>query len=222
MYRSPLNLRHEAMGANWTERFGSPIVSDYGESVEQCQQAFRRLAVIDLSPLPRLGIKGADLSRWNHANGYSIGDAPNIGYPQGDGRIACRLSASEVLVLANVNAVSVVEVKCIVEDYRCYTIRRQDSHIWFAVTGQHGAAMFAKICGVDLSAQKFPDLSLAQTSVARVSALILRHNVAENPVYHLFADSSYACYLWDCLLDAAAEFNGQTLGLQAFHESVPD
>ncbi len=35
------------------------------------------------------------------------------------------------------------------------------------------------------------------------------------PLYHLLADCAAAKFLWDCLLDAMTEFNGEPVGLTA-------
>ena len=75
--------------------------------------------------------------------------------------------------------------------------------------------MFAKLCGVDLRPAKFPDLAIAQTSVAWLSAIVLRDDRGGTPAYHLLADSAAAAYLWDCLVDAMAEFDGRPAGLAA-------
>ena len=75
--------------------------------------------------------------------------------------------------------------------------------------------MFAKLCGVDLSPGKFDDLAIAQTSIARVSGIIIRDDRGEQLAYHLLCDCALAAYLWDCLVDAMIEFNGRLVGLAA-------
>ena len=75
--------------------------------------------------------------------------------------------------------------------------------------------LFLKICAVDLRPHKFADLSIAQTSVARLSAIVIRDDRGGTLGYHLLADSASAAYLWDCLIDAMAEFDGGPLGLTA-------
>ena len=75
--------------------------------------------------------------------------------------------------------------------------------------------MFAKICGVDLRPGKFDDLAIAQTSIARISAIAIRDDRGGQPAYHLLCDSASANYFWDCLLDAMAEFDGRPVGLAA-------
>ena len=75
--------------------------------------------------------------------------------------------------------------------------------------------MFAKLCAVDLRPAKFADLSIAQTSVARLSAIVIRDDRADSLAYHLLADSASAAYLWECLFDAMTEFDGRPVGLTA-------
>jgi sarcosine oxidase subunit gamma len=101
------------------------------------------------------------------------------------------------------------------ETPRGFPLPRRDSHAWFLVSGGAAAAMFAKLCGVDLRPEKFPDLSVAQTSVARISAIVIRDDREGTLAYHLLTDSASAEYLWDCLLDAMTEFEGRPVGLAA-------
>ena len=68
--------------------------------------------------------------------------------------------------------------------------------------------MFAKLCGVDLAVQSFPNGSVAQTSVARLSAIVIRHDIGNAVAFSILADSASAEYLWDCLIDAMDEFSG--------------
>ena len=104
----------------------------------------------------------------------------------------------------------------------CYLVPRQDSHFWFALTGAQAGAMFAKICGVDLRLDRFADLSIAQTSVARSNCVVIRADLGELPVFHLLGDSASAEYMWDCLLDAIAEFSGRPVGLAALQKAAGD
>ena len=95
--------------------------------------------------------------------------------------------------------------------YKCYSVRRQESHYWFAVTGARAAAMFAKLCGVNLSPEVFANRAAAQTSVARTSAVIVRHDIEDALNYYLLGDSSTLLYMWNCVIDAMKEFDGQVI-----------
>jgi sarcosine oxidase subunit gamma len=75
--------------------------------------------------------------------------------------------------------------------------------------------MVAKICGVDLRPGKFADGRIAQTSMARMNGVVIRDDQGETLAYHLLGDSASAEYLWGCLIDAMAEFDGAPVGLAA-------
>jgi sarcosine oxidase subunit gamma len=92
---------------------------------------------------------------------------------------------------------------------------RAESHAWFLVTGERAPGMFAKICGVDLRPHRFAIGAIAQTSLAKMSAIVIRADLGEVPAYHVLADSASAEYLWGCLLDAMAEFAGAPVGWAA-------
>jgi sarcosine oxidase subunit gamma len=92
---------------------------------------------------------------------------------------------------------------------------RGESHCWFTVTGEQAPAMLAKLCGVDLRPAKFAAGQIAQTSVAKINAIVIRCPAGEVVAYHLLADSASAEYFWTYLTDAMAEFEGKPIGLAA-------
>jgi len=174
------------------------------------------LALIDLSALPRAGIKGKGLSQWIESKSYGAGEESNRAYAQRDGVLIARLSPGELMVLANPADPSMDAMTYSLEaTYNCYPVRRQDSHYWFGLTGVRCPAMFAKLCGVDLSPDIFANGTVAQTSVARTSAVIVRHDIEDVLCYYLLGDSSTILYMWTCLVDAMKEFEGQILTLPA-------
>ena len=160
-----------------------------------------RPALENLDHRARLGIRGLHSARWLDANGYRAGDAPNIAYAQSDGSLLARLSISDLVWLGTENQ-SIEECTSIVEDYRCYTVSRRDSHAWFRLTGTEAPQTLAKVCGVDLSTDVIPNHGVAQTSAAGISAIIIRDDEG-SPSFHLLCDSSYARYFEAVLIDAA-------------------
>jgi sarcosine oxidase subunit gamma len=95
---------------------------------------------------------------------------------------------------------------------------RSESHAWFMVTGAQAPVMFAKICGVDLRPHRFAVGAIAQTSVAKMSAIVIRADLGGTPAFHLLADSASAEYLWTCVFDAMAEFDGAPVGWSALRQ----
>ncbi len=167
----------------------------------------------NLSFLPRAGIKGKDLSPWIQARNYEIAAECNRSYLQHDGVLAARLSPGELLLLCNPAepTTDVMEWYAADATYQCYPVRRQDSHYWFAVKGTRAPELFAKVCGVNLSHEAFENHSVAQTSVARTSAVIVRNDVDDVLNYYLLGDISTLQYMKRCLNDAMREFNGQVI-----------
>jgi sarcosine oxidase subunit gamma len=209
-------------------RFGSlgdtAVALDFGDAAAEAEAA-RRLGLADLSPVPRTGFKGAGTAEWLAGQGVDVSAESNRAVRQPGGELAARLAPGEVLILGAGEAESegltaVLEAAWAAnplppETPRGFPLPRRDSHAWFLVSGGAAAAMFAKLCGVDLRPEKFPDLSVAQTSVARISAIVIRDDREGTLAYHLLTDSASAEYLWDCLLDAMTEFEGRPVGLAA-------
>ena len=221
--RSFCYRRIEALGPNYAEANGGAVALDFGDAKAEIKAA-KTLGLADLSVLPRTGFKGAGTADWLAAQGVAVPENSNCAARQDGGALAARLAPGELLILddesgegalvAKLNGAWSAETRP-PETPRGFPVPRQDSHAWFMVTGEKAAAMFAKICAVDLRPQVFADLQIAQTSVARLSAVIIRNDRGGTPAFHLLFDSASATYLWDVLIDAMEEFGGRPVGLDA-------
>lgn len=199
------------------------VARDFGDAGGEGETA-RRLGLADLSPLPRLGVKGAGTADWLAAQGIRIPAESNQAVRQASGALAARLAPAELLLLGDLSG-DPAPLDAIAAAWRAeplpparprgYLLPRRHSHFWFLVSGEKAATMFAKLCGVDLRPGKFADGRIAQTSLARMNAVVIRDDRGGVPAYHLLGDSASAEYLWDCLLDAMAEFEGAPVGLAA-------
>lgn len=171
------------------------------------------LKLIDLSVLPRWGLKGRDTFSWLAARGAATPGTDNTAQPQDDGSLIARLSPGEALILSS-PAVGRSSLAAPLDELppegsgACYPVPRRDSHCWFVVPGADAPRMFAKVCAVDLAPDQFPDRNIAQTIVARLSAIVIRHDIGGSLAFSVLAESASAEYLWDCLVDAMAEFSG--------------
>ncbi|MGI9484535.1 MAG: sarcosine oxidase [Geminicoccaceae bacterium] len=216
--RSPIYRRLRAEGAVFGEVGDAAVPVRYREDGEE--EAAGDLGLADLSPFPRIGFKGnAVLSEMN-TRGASLEFRPNHAFRQKDGTLVTVLTMTEVLLLSPLSgkapALEKLGADWSIEKADCgYPVPRRDSHFWFMITGREAPSMFAKICGVDLRQKSFSDLAIAQTSVARSNAIVIRDDQGETPAYHLLGDSASAGYMWDCLLDAMAEWKGRPIGLNA-------
>ena len=186
-------------------------------------ETLRRLGVVDLSPLPRIGFKGRGTIPAMQAAGVAAEAEANRAFRQGDGGLCAVLAPGEVLVLAALSGddslVRRLQSGWSMENPAgTYLVPRASTHAWFRVTGELAPTMFAKICGIDLRLHKFADLAIAQTSVVKLTGIVIRDDVAGTPAFHLLADSASAEYVWDCVLDAMNEFGGGPAGLAALRE----
>ncbi len=222
--RSFIRRKLEALGARFAPINGGSVAMDFGGPPEEELAIAREMGLADLSPLPRTGFKGRGAIEWLASQGLEIGPDSNRAWRQAGGELALRLAPTEIFLLDSLQGSGALIDRLNsawswgAEKPRQpigYPMPRADSHAWFALSGVRAPEMFAKICGVDLRPAKFPDGGIAQTSIAKMSGIILRQDLGGLPAFHLLADSASADYLWDCLLDAMAEFDGGAVGLAA-------
>ncbi|HEY0218733.1 MAG TPA: hypothetical protein VGC26_03035 [Afipia sp.] len=179
------------------------------------------LFIADLSTLPRLGFKGRGTLPAMQARGFRLENKPNHAFRQDDGSLCLVLAASEVFLLSSPgggnNRFAELESSWRIDDNeKTYPMPRRHSHSWFALDGDATPELFSKLCAVDLRAHVFVDLAIAQTSVARLNAIVLRADTNGRPLYHLLADSAASSYMLACLKDAAEEFGGKITDASAF------
>jgi sarcosine oxidase subunit gamma len=135
-----------------------------------------------------------------------MGSDINKAYRQADGSLAALLSSTEVLWLGvDADEGDLARWHCADGQPlapQTYALPRRDGTYWFQFTGDGTATVFSRLCGVDLSLAAFADLAVAQTLIARVSAVIIRADGPRGPSYHIIGDISLAPYIWDVLVAA--------------------
>ena len=155
------------------------------------------LGLCDLSVLPRHGFKGWAALEWGRSCGAAIAAENNRAAAQEDGTTIARLADSEILLLGDLEgraalADRLMEAWSKTTPEGVYAVPRADANCWFALTGAHAAAMLAKLCGVDLRAPRFAAGAVAQTSVARLNAILVRGDLGTTPLIHLLTDFASA------------------------------
>lgn len=217
--RSQLYRWHIAREASFFNEKGATFVANYGGEQGEAQQA-DSLGLVDLSTLTRTGFKGRGAQKWVEAQGADLPGQPNQAKLQKDGSLLLSLSWEELLLISDIEQ----ESRCVenLEDQysldsvvHTYLLPRRDSHSCFALTGRYAEETLSKICAIDLRLANFPDHTVVQTSLARNSAIIVRHNCGALPCFYILGDSSAAQYLWEVILDAMDEFNGKAVGFGA-------
>lgn len=213
-----------AAGAEFAELNGGAVAMRYPARGESEAATARRIGLADLSVLPHGGFKGRGTVEWLTAQGLTIGADSNKAYAQAGDALAARLAPTEIFLLDSLAGTGALINRLnsawqwapsAPRPQQGYPTPRQDSHAWFMVTGEKSAEMFAKICGVDLRPAHCPVGTIAQTSAAKMSATIIRADLGSTLAYHLLADIASAEYLWTCVEDAIAEYDGGIVGLAA-------
>ena len=217
--RSFLSRELVRLGARFGEVNGMAAALDFGDPAGE-REAARRLALVDCSALSRTGYKGPQAIDWLRVEGVQVGEENNRAWAQEDGSLAARLAPTEVLVLGPLSGADGVAAKLdaawsIALGNGAYRVPRADTNVWLRVAGQSAAAMFAKVCGIDLRTHKFGNGAIAQTSVARLNAIVVRDDLGPISSYHVLTDSASAGFMWSSLLDAMTEFDGRAVGLDA-------
>lgn len=204
-----------AAGARFRPLGDGMVAADYGGEDETA--AARVLGLADLSPLPRAGFKGPKMADWLASRGAALGTESNRAYQVAGGVLAARLAPGEVLLLGGLDGdsgpIAALEQAWSYDTVGVWPVPRRDASFWFAVAGEKSAAMFAKICGVDLRPKSFANYGIAQTSVARTNCIVIRSDLGGGLAYHLLGDSASAGFVWRAVLDAMAEFDGAPIGL---------
>ncbi len=218
--RGPVYRKLKRLGAVFGEFAGSACALGFAAGATEEAAGARVLSLVDLSPMPRAGYRGPQALPWLQAQKLLIAPENNRGAIQPEGSLAVRLSDGEVLLLGNLLGNSELLERLGKEHSGeppdgVYQVHRADSSAWLMVTGRLAPEMLAKLCGVDLSPQVFSQLEVAQTSVARASAVVVRWDVGETLAYHVLPGAALAEYFWDCLMDAMAEYGGRPAGLEA-------
>lgn len=72
------------------------------------------------------------------------------------------------------------------------------------VGGPEAAKCLGKLTGLDLRQRAFPNPRVAQTSLAKVHATLMRHDIEGIPAYVVLVGRSVGAYLWDVLVDVSS------------------
>lgn len=102
--------------------------------------------------------------------------------------------------------------------------QREDEHVTISdlthgraqlrLIGLATAELLSRACSLDLRATAFPDRTARQSSVAKTTQLIIRHdlNSGQLPSFVLIGARSFGAYLWDTLFDLGRDLAVQPLG----------
>lgn len=217
--RSQLERRLSALGASFAP-FGkdSSLAISFKKSARRgAVRANTGVLLCDLSPLSRIGLKGTAMPALLKSAEIALPTKVNEASQHKDRSLCLRIAVNEVLLLSALASDGETDFRTLhkaLSEYdrrSCWTVPYQDSFCWLALAGARVGEMFAKLCAVDLDEGSFAPLMIAQTSLARLGAVIVRAPTSRGsrlPLFYLLCDNASSGYLWDCLVDAMEEWRG--------------
>ncbi|MDC0610149.1 hypothetical protein OAP63_05405 [Vibrio sp.] len=164
---------------------------------------------LDATTYSRVGIRGEKAEAFLVDQNLPVPHAPNHALISG-GFLVLRLSHKEFWIIdtLNSNQAILANLELIALNTKgLYRLYCQHSHTMMFIEGSAVAKMFAKLCAVDMSESSFPTGTIAQTSVARTNAIVVRTESGSKEQFVLLSDIASAQYLWEAIEDAASEYH---------------
>jgi heterotetrameric sarcosine oxidase gamma subunit len=138
----------------------------------------------------------------------AIGDARPM-----DGSVLCRLATDEYLLLVESpkqweEAYERLEEAAAGQGVMVSELTHGYGKL--QLSGRRATALLPRICGLDFSERGFPDGRVAQTSLAKVHATLVRMDgQGEAPNYYLLVDRSLSAYVWEVIVAVMQAFRGE-------------
>ena len=213
-----------ACGARFGSVAGTAVALDFGDP-EAERRSLETLGLCDLSPLVRIGFKGREALDWLRANGAGELKRDNRAEVLECGALAARLAPTEALIIGDPETggglcTRLEAAHDAASPTGCHKVMRGDGNFHFLLGGTRAADAMATLCAIDLRPRVFPAGSVAQTSVARMSMIVIAVVLGEVPGFHLLGDSASAVYGWSVLTDAITERGGVPVGLDAVRRTA--
>ncbi|MBE7549510.1 MAG: hypothetical protein HS126_00335 [Anaerolineales bacterium] len=185
VFRSPItpasSLAAVSSQLSVTDLTGVPVVLIQGEVGDLLQQYF---AQIPAKPGDLVEVSGGVLARLTPTELYLFGLSPDVQLP----------------------SVAAIEDSLAKEPHFAHATDYTHGKAVIRLTGAVAAELLSKICGLDFHPTVFPNLRVAQTSVAKIKTLIARHDQGETPAYFLHVNRSLGQYFWEVVWEAGQEF----------------
>ena len=216
LLRSPIEWTLRDQGANFIERAGWRIATDYGNPSAELAACRDSAGVADLSHLGKLelqaepGITSSIVAELTGGGALAPGRA-NLH----DDVWWCPIAMGRVLALtppertAEVRdrleaAASAAPFASVIEMTAAYGSN--------ALAGPLSRETFARTMALDLRADHFAEGDFAPVSVARTPGMVLRQR--GDQFLHLFG-AGFAHYVWTVFVDAARHLGGRAVGVTA-------
>jgi heterotetrameric sarcosine oxidase gamma subunit len=219
MFISPLSNILSKSGADFSETAGWQQIQSFGDPEAELRGAREAVVLADLSASTKILVEGERAAEVVQAALNVDATALPVGVGLDAGAFgAYRLRQDQVFVHGTPEQADLMAaLQRSAGSGRPFTTVTDLTHgrAEVAVIGPQAAELLSRLCGLDFSEASFPNLNARQSSVAKTSQLILRHDRAGIPAYALIGDRSLGAYLWQTALQAGADLGIAAAGLQS-------
>ena len=211
--RSPV---HDAIEAGhrpaWRDLARMPVALHLGDPDAE-PPAARRLALCDMSALPRVTLKGPAALALLGEQGIGVPDAVLGAAPLGGRGVVARTGSAEFFIEDGPRGDHVARVRTLTGAFGhdrpgVHPAARADASLF--LSGANAGDVLEQTCGYNFRHRD--PATLVFTRVAGVSCSILPRTLNAIDLFQLWADGTYGQYLWETLLDILSESGGRAVG----------
>ena len=208
---SPLWALQAARQPIWREIAGAALPLCYTTAATE-REAAERLALCDLSALPKAGLKGPGAATWLRRQAVPVPEPLYRAQSLPAGGIILKVSADEYFLQAGPTGGGLPPAPLVEDDTPgCFPVTREDAAM--VLCGARCGDVLRQVCGYDFS--DAPRDQGVFTRLAGVDAAVFPSSRFPYPLLRIWCDCSYAISLWESLTQICAEFDGPTIGAQA-------
>ncbi len=206
----------EPMNPVWGEVRGMAVVLRFADP-EQENILKGRLALADVSCLPRLGLKGAGVFSWLQRSGLEPPRTLFSVIPIEGHGILARVDNEEVFLEDGIQGqvVSRLEDRLSARPSAVYRVEHQEAS--FLLSGAGADEVLSQTCGYNF---RESEGHLVMSRLAGVSCRLLPVDVDGIGGYRIWLDPSYSVYLWETLRGIVREYGGEVVGLGCIYPSL--
>lgn len=222
---TPLYHLARQKGARMVMVGGWQVAADFGDAAAEATVCRTAVALADFSHWGRLVVEGKEAMGLLQAElgvdvlgvgaGTAVHSTTHLYRLRPDRFLLNTAAGEEQAMLAALNrAASQADSLITVGD---------SSHglVQLMLVGPHAAQLLRRLCGLDFHDTVFPTLTAKQSSVAKTTQTILRHDFGSVSAYSLLGAASLAVYVWGVVLEAGANLGVRVVGETAVSSLSP-
>ncbi len=171
------------------------------------------LEIVDLSFIPRFGVKGAGAEAWLAMQSIVVPDRPNSWTFLSKGGIIACLGTNEFLVEDRTIAPQLITA-CKSPPAKVYPVLRQDLAI--ALMGTKVNELLLQTSSFNFQALNLAENPVILTSMVGVNVTVIPGILQGQPFYKIWCDGTFGAYVWETLLAVASKLDGSAIGNVSF------